>query len=114
VNCEQKRSLPPLKQDHIPVFFALNVIGHVTTEDLVMQERMHLIGVWEHWQGAMQDPPVKGVFEQSRVEKEKREPSTGTENSDQIQHMRCLALRRASTPKGGRLACGTCAESRCG
>lgn len=86
--CEQKRGLPPLKEDQVPVFFALNVIGHVTMEDLVMEERMHLIGVWEHWQGAMQDPPVKGVLEQSRIEKERNEPGTGADNCDEIRHVR--------------------------
>ena len=82
VSGDYERTLPPLEEDRVAILFALDVECHIATEDLVMEECVHLIGMQEHSPRAMQDPPMKGVLEQTPIEKEESEPCTGAESFD--------------------------------
>jgi hypothetical protein len=44
---QEKRTLPPLEQDEVPVFFALDMVGRVPMEGLVMGQRVRPVGIPE-------------------------------------------------------------------
>lgn len=87
MDCQQKRGLPPLEQDEGSVFFALDMVCYVAAEDPVLKEHVYLIGRRQDSPRPVQHPPMKGVLEQTSIEKEKGEPTTGAENCDQIRHV---------------------------
>ena len=87
LDCEEQRALPPLEDNGVPIFLLSDLVGRISPKDPMMEERVYLIGMLNEPPPMMQDPPMEGVLEQTRVEKEEGEPCTDAESCGEIRHV---------------------------
>jgi hypothetical protein len=83
VDRQEQRALPPLEENRVPIFLLSDLVGRISPKDPMMEERVYLTGMRDEPPPMMQDPPMKGVLEQTRVEEEEDETCTGAESCDQ-------------------------------